>query len=241
MLLNEDESTSLDFKRDQYPFDDATDDAKCELLKDILAFANAWRRIDAYILVGVNEVRGGRSQPGGVQRHLDDAKLQEFVNFKTNRPINFSYQVVAVEHTELGVIHVPIQDRPTYLRKNYGKLKANTVYIRRGSSTAIATPDEIVKMGPGADAAPVEAESKRKLRAILPWKGKSITLASMNTGRAVMQLGPVRGRSGVKLLDCNESFVTIGNNDSSRSISLSNIEVSFDKTGNCLELQERYG
>jgi hypothetical protein len=42
-LLHEDESTSLDFKRDQYPFDAATDEQKSELLKDILAFANAWR------------------------------------------------------------------------------------------------------------------------------------------------------------------------------------------------------
>ena len=40
-LLNEDESATLDFKRDQYPFDNATDEQKGELLKDILAFANA--------------------------------------------------------------------------------------------------------------------------------------------------------------------------------------------------------
>jgi predicted HTH transcriptional regulator len=56
-LLNEDESSTLDFKRDQYPFDGATDEQKGELLKDILAFANAWRRTDAYILVGVKDLR----------------------------------------------------------------------------------------------------------------------------------------------------------------------------------------
>ena len=72
-LLNEDESSALDFKRDQYPFSRATDDGKSELLKDVLAFANAWRRSDAYILVGVDEVRGGRSRPVGVSEHLDDA------------------------------------------------------------------------------------------------------------------------------------------------------------------------
>jgi hypothetical protein len=43
-LLYENESAALDFKMDQYPFVGATDDEKGELLKDILAFANAWRR-----------------------------------------------------------------------------------------------------------------------------------------------------------------------------------------------------
>ena len=44
-LLNEDENPALDFKREQYPFERAPDDEKSELLKDILAFANACRRI----------------------------------------------------------------------------------------------------------------------------------------------------------------------------------------------------
>ena len=61
-LLNEDEGSTLDFKRDQYPFEGADDDLKAELLKDILAFVNAWRRTDAYILIGVEEVKGGRSK-----------------------------------------------------------------------------------------------------------------------------------------------------------------------------------
>ena len=60
-LLNEDEGTVLDFKAREYPFEAATDDQKGKLLKNILAMANAWRRIDAYILVGVDEIRGGRS------------------------------------------------------------------------------------------------------------------------------------------------------------------------------------
>jgi hypothetical protein len=42
---------------------------------------------------------------------------------------------------------VPLQARPCHLRAKYGNLVANTVYIRRGSSTAIATPDQIADMG----------------------------------------------------------------------------------------------
>ncbi len=59
-LLYEEEGPTLDFKRDQYRFAKATDSDKSELLKDILGFANAWRRSDAYILIGVEDVRGGR-------------------------------------------------------------------------------------------------------------------------------------------------------------------------------------
>jgi hypothetical protein len=146
-LLFEEEGTELDFKRDQYPFDGADERQKSELLKDILAFANAWRRSDAYILIGVQEVKGDPSTVFGVSGHLDDAKLQQFVNSKTNRPIEVSYTPVSYRSAQIGIIHLPVQERPTFLTKDYGALRRDTVYIRRGSSTDIARPDEIAKMG----------------------------------------------------------------------------------------------
>src|SRR4051812_19822651 len=79
-LLYEDESTALDFKRDQYPFSGESDEVQSELLKDILAFANSWRRTDAYILIGVEEVKGGRGNVVGLTSHLADHTLQQFVN-----------------------------------------------------------------------------------------------------------------------------------------------------------------
>ena len=146
-LLHEEEGSALDFKRDQYPFEGADDIAKSELLKDILAFANAWRRTTAYILIGVDEAKGGRSKVVGVNPHLDDAKLHQFVNSKTQRPIEFSYQPFHTEDMEIGVIEIPIQERPFYLKKQFGKLEVNVVYKRDGSSTAHATPDEVARMG----------------------------------------------------------------------------------------------
>lgn len=146
-LLHEDESSSLDFKREQYKFDSEDDDARSELLKDILAFANAFRRSDAYILIGVEEIRGGRSIIAGVSEHLDDANLQQFINSKTQKPIEFSYETFSAEGKSLGIIRVPPQRRPFFCKKYYGKVKANEVYIRRGSSTAVANPDEIASMG----------------------------------------------------------------------------------------------
>jgi hypothetical protein len=149
-LLHEDEGPSLDFKRDQYVFDGASDNDRSELLKDILAFANARRRTEAYILIGVQEIRGARSRPVGVPKHLNEANLQQFVNAKVNRPLEFRYDVVPVDGVEIGIVCIPVQrERPFYLKKDYGKLKKDTVHIRRGSSTDIAKPDEIAKMGIG--------------------------------------------------------------------------------------------
>lgn len=146
-LLHEAEGTSLDFKSAQYPFEHATDDEKSELLKDILALTNSWRRTTAYILIGVEEVKGGRSNVVGVDNHLDDASLHQFVNGKTQRPVEFSYQVISVEQTTVGAIEIPLQSRPTYLRRAFGRLREHEVFIRDGSSTRAATPEEIAQMG----------------------------------------------------------------------------------------------
>ena len=145
-LLYEEESNVLDFKRDQYKFSNSTAFEKSELLKDILSFCNASRRSDAYILIGVEEVKGSGSKVFGVTEVLDDAQIQQFVNEKTQRPVEFSYKNLSFMNKKIALIHIPIQERPIYLLKDYGKLKKNIVYIRRGSSTAEASPDEIAEM-----------------------------------------------------------------------------------------------
>ena len=81
-LLRQEEGPTLDFKGYQYKFDKASDEEKGELLKDILAFANAKRDATAYILIGVKEIKGGRSEIVGVKEQLDDARLHQFVNSK---------------------------------------------------------------------------------------------------------------------------------------------------------------
>ena len=146
-LLWEEESTTLDFKQRQYRFAQATDEEKSELLKDILAFTNAFRRSDAFILIGVREVKGGRSEVLGVEAQLDDASLQQFVNSKTQRPVTFAYKAMQIEGLPVAVIHIPLQYRPVYLKRGFGKLKKDVVYLRRGSSTAVAAPDEVARMG----------------------------------------------------------------------------------------------
>tara|TARA_R110001592_G_scaffold363341_1_gene684409 strand:- start:23304 stop:23735 length:432 start_codon:yes stop_codon:yes gene_type:complete len=104
-LLYEEESNTLDFKSEQYKFVKAQDCEKAELLKDVIAFSNAWRRTDAYILIGVREVKGGKSQIVGISDDLDDAQLQQFVQSKINKPINFSYITMEIEEKKIAVFH----------------------------------------------------------------------------------------------------------------------------------------
>jgi schlafen family protein len=149
-LLYRGESESLDFKREQYVFVGASEEAKGELLKDILAFANAWRNDLAYILIGVQETPSRKANVTGISPadHIDDATLQQFVNTKTNHPVRFAYERFEYDDRHVGIVRIDHpQARPIFLGKGYGLLKAQAVYIRRGSSTDIAGPEEIAAMG----------------------------------------------------------------------------------------------
>jgi len=147
-LLYEDESSVLDFKEDQYPFGNATNEQRGELIKDVIALANSWGRADTrYILIGVREVVTGKSEVKGVNDHLPEHALQQLINSRTNRVVELSYHAVPIAGKSVGVIAIPRQQRPTFLNKAYGDLEAEVVYVRRGSSTAKAKPDEIAKMG----------------------------------------------------------------------------------------------
>ena len=153
-LLNMEEGPTLDFKSEQYIFNKAagikaTEYGKSELLKDILAFANTHRERIAYILIGVEEVKGGRSNVIGIKEHLEDAHLHEFINQKTNRPVEFNYLRFTFEGKEIGILSIPPQEGPVYVARKFGRVESDAVYVRGGSSTRRAPPDEIVEMGRG--------------------------------------------------------------------------------------------
>jgi hypothetical protein len=142
------ESETFDFKDGQYKFYGATDEEKTELLKDIIAFANAWKTGDAFIVIGVAEKNGRKDKVTGLKTFLQDNDIQQFVNSKTNRQIRFLIYSDKGDDEDINVIHIAKdQRRPVYLTKNFASLKKEVVYIRHGSSTSEATVDEIAEMG----------------------------------------------------------------------------------------------
>ena len=116
-----------------------------ELLKDILSFANTDGT--SYILIGVAEVNGVATDVVGVNEHLPDADIHQFVNSKTNRRIEFQYFPCEVCGKKIGVIVIPAQkNRPYFVQNNYGSVKKCVVWFRDGSGNAEASQDDIYAM-----------------------------------------------------------------------------------------------
>lgn len=143
------ESSTLDYKAERYKFAGATEEEKSELLKDILAMANTQRTGNAYILLGFKESAPYPAVVVGLPAEgvVDDSRVQEFVNQKLESKLVFQYEEQMFDGKCIAVITIPKQSRPFYTNKAYGKVEAHTIYLRRGSSTGIATPREIYRMG----------------------------------------------------------------------------------------------
>lgn len=151
------ESNSLDYKREQYVFFKAKPEEKGELLKDMLAMANADRAEFAFILIGIEELPNKLGKIVGIPADdvIDDAILHQFVNQKTNAFIPFrSYAVpsgiVGRECIQVVEIDNCRDHRPFFLKSDFGKLNANLVYMRDGTTTVVANPTQIREMGESA-------------------------------------------------------------------------------------------
>jgi predicted HTH transcriptional regulator len=134
------EGDDLDFKQAQYHFVEGNDITKSEMLKDILAIANAWREGPGYIVLGFKDQRPHPAEVTGITDHIDDAQLQQFVNSKVKPKLTFLYEEHLFDGKTVGLISIPKQKRPFFISNSYGKLKSNVVYVRRGSSTDEAEP-----------------------------------------------------------------------------------------------------
>lgn len=152
ILCFQGESNCVDYKRAQYAFQGADDAQKSELLKDVLCFANAFRKSPAYILIGVDENASHLGVIHGIDDNevIDDAQLQQFINSKTNNRIPFSaypFRMHSGKIIQVIEIDVCTRARPFYLKKDFAKLHHKDVWVRAGTSSHIASPEELVAFG----------------------------------------------------------------------------------------------
>lgn len=146
-LVARSEGPALDFKRDQY---DWSQDGNLELAKDLMAMANALQpgAEPAHILIGVEERsdRTGNVVGIALSSHLDDATMHEKVKLLLNRVPAFSYSAVDVDGLSVGVFEVRAGGRPFFALRDGGgrhKLRRLEARVRVGSSTDLASPDQI--------------------------------------------------------------------------------------------------
>lgn len=146
-LVARHEGPFLDFKRQPY---DSTPAGNRELAKDIMAIANGLAPHNAagHILIGVEEAHDGTGRIVGVPAasHLNDADMQNKVHALLNRTPYFSYYPVEVDGLSVGVFEILPVGRPFYALRDQGndhKLSRFHALLRQGTSTDIASPDQI--------------------------------------------------------------------------------------------------
>jgi hypothetical protein len=153
-LLARREGTRLDFKETHY---ENANSGNAELAKDLSAMANAMPRSasSAYILIGVREKADGTGELIGVapNSHFDDATLHEKVRHILNRTPDFSYDSAEVDGQSVGVFEIRSGGRPFYPVRDNAVLRRNCAVVRDGSSTDIASPDQILEWASEDDSA----------------------------------------------------------------------------------------
>lgn len=130
LIHYENEKTGLDFKAVIYKADKFDD-----LLKDIMAMANAALEEDRYIVVGVKHHPGSERVFLGVEEFIDDATYYQLVHSNIEPDIHFEYFHVEVADKKVGVFRIFNCDNQPYLMKKDTKnLRRGDGFIRKGTS-----------------------------------------------------------------------------------------------------------
>ncbi|MDR2271356.1 MAG: ATP-binding protein [Sphingobacterium sp.] len=140
-LVKQPEGINLDFKLLTYDFKKGDE----KFIKDILSFANTIRTDDSYIIFGVENCHGINNLIG-VNEFQDDAILQQKVKNKVwPKPI-FSSRTFEFQDKVFGIIKIPIHnyERPLTATQNMKGIEVDTVYVRNGSSNAVANASEVI-------------------------------------------------------------------------------------------------
>jgi len=110
------------------------DDKKGEIIKDIVAIANASPLSYAFIIYGVDPRRPDPLT--GITNNYDDSKLQQFIKGKIEPFPSFLYYEVSKGPKTVAVIQVaPDKRRPFIINVDIGKVRRGQIVIRRGSCT----------------------------------------------------------------------------------------------------------
>lgn len=133
LIAFENEHTTLDFKLEEY-----SKHKTFNLIKDVMAMANAEASGDRYIVIGMKPGPEGRNVVG-LKSITDSASLQKTIIDNVEPEIHLDYFGHNYQGKMLGVIRISKCDqRPYLMKKDYGgkegTLKRGEGYVRMGST-----------------------------------------------------------------------------------------------------------
>lgn len=132
LIAFENEHTYLDFKAIQY-----TGNKHEDLLKDLIAIANAAGNQDRHIILGVNYKNNGERDIVAIEDEdfIDSAQYQQLAYENIEPKIHFDYFAYNFEGDTVGILKIfDCNDKPYMMKKGYGGLNKGDSFIRRGDS-----------------------------------------------------------------------------------------------------------
>jgi hypothetical protein len=135
------EGPRLDFKETPH-------DTNEELAKDLMAMANSLPPGGrAHILLGVRECPDGTGEAIGADTgRVGDAEFQQKVKALLNRVPRFTFATIQAEGKSIGVFEIEgTGHRPFYPLRDAAVLKRFVPLKRVGTSTDVASPDEVLE------------------------------------------------------------------------------------------------
>ncbi|MBJ6143682.1 helix-turn-helix domain-containing protein [Hymenobacter sp. BT559] len=134
LIEYENENTNLDFKKVPY-----RKEMFGELLKDLIAMANADTRGDRFIIIGVKHYPDGRRDILGIDNFIDDAIYQKLVNDNIEPELRFEYSAFDFDDKKLAYFRIySCVDQPYMMKKDYSVKDNDTIqrgesFVRKGS------------------------------------------------------------------------------------------------------------
>lgn len=180
-LIKRRESATLDFKEQFYGFKKGDPNEDAKFIKDVLSFCNTIRNEEAYIVIGVRHT-SLQTDLLGLSDFTDDAILQQKAKDKIwPRPV-FKAYTYRYNGKLFGIIEFPIRHYPSPLEvtRQIKGILPDTVYLRRGSGNAVASPRETIQLHqwqqsiPSPAAAPIDRIELNRLLAELSDRSKNL-------------------------------------------------------------------
>jgi hypothetical protein len=131
IIKYENENTAVDFKATEYK-----KETFHELLKDVIAMANAYIDSEKYIICGV-KLKGQEREILGLKNVTDSATYQQIISNNIEPELSIDYFPFDFNGITLGVLKISdCIDKPYMMKKDFGeKLKRGDCFIRKGSFT----------------------------------------------------------------------------------------------------------